>query len=436
MTKFTQTDLQTLAEGDVHVISASLYAMEKGFVINKLGTGIVSDALSNLAMGIGKKRIDNVQEHHDYFADIEMEYNFYKQLDNQTVDIHGKKVKYKIVHGYHELQNIEQEQKDLITIYIVLSIEGMHALNTGLYGEDSKCDEAEVLSNLDKIKNWDHPIFFVTLAHHFWNELCGHAPSLSGIVGWGTNQEYGLTASITPIGYKVIDKLLDNSSNRRTLIDIKHMNNISRKAYYRHLSTNYAEENIPLIVSHGALNGLRSHEEPINDNYTGSQFLAEEINFYDDEILKIVESGGIFCFQLDERRLIDSPKNIKKGLTKHKMKFNQSQLLWKQIQHFVEILDTNGYSNVWDNMGIGSDFDGVVNPLNGFWTGEEYESLAEYLTQHASDYLNSDLCNLKEVNRIAPSKAIDKIFRSNALRFMKLNFSTADKKRFDETLLV
>ncbi len=422
MTKFTQTDLQTLAKGDVHVICAALYPVEKGFLINKLKTGLISDALSNLAMGIGKKRIDHVQEHRDYFADLEMEYDFYKQLDNQVVDIRGKKVKYKIVSSYHELENMETTP-GYTSIYIVLSMEGMHALNTGLDWEESNCDEQEVLRNLETIKNWEHPIFFVTLAHHFWNELCGQAPSLSGIVGWATDQEHGLDIGITPLGYKVIDKLLDNSTQKRMLIDLKHMNHKSRSAYYKHLSTQYASENIPLIVSHGALNGRRNFENPVHDHATGSQFLDGEINFYDDEIIKIVESDGIFCFQLDERRLIDDPKNIKKGLTRHKMKFNQSQLLWRQIQHFVEVLQARGYTNVWDHMAIGSDFDGVVNPLNGFWTGEEYASLSEYLVKHASSYLQSNNCPLKGKNRITPTEAIDKIFRANALRFMKKNFS-------------
>ncbi|NME71806.1 membrane dipeptidase [Flammeovirga aprica] len=427
MTKFTQTDLQTLADGNVHVIGASLYTMEKGFVINKLKTGIVCDALSNLAMGIGKKRIDNVQEHQDYFSDLELEYNFYKQLDNQLVDVKGKKVKYKLAKSYQELAGLKEEQNDFTTIYIVLSIEGMHALNTGLNGENSQCDEEEVLRNLDTIKNWEHPIFFVTLAHHFWNELCGQAPSLSGIVGWATDQEHGLDSSITPLGYKVIDKLLDDSTNRRMLIDMKHMNNKSRKAYYQYLSKYYALENIPLIVSHGALNGLKSHENPVNEISIGKQFLAEEINFYDDEIIRIVESGGIFCFQLDERRLIDDPKNIKKGWTKHQMKFNQSLLLWKQIQHFVEVLNARGHSDIWDNMAIGSDFDGVVNPLNGFWTGQDYASLLEYLTAHASSYLKSAQCPLMDQNKIDASEAIDKIFRWNALRFMEVNFSVREE---------
>jgi len=43
-------------------------------------------------------------------------------------------------------------------------------------------DPDEVLANVDKLKQLDHKFFSIGLTHHFYNEMVGHAKSLSGIV--------------------------------------------------------------------------------------------------------------------------------------------------------------------------------------------------------------------------------------------------------------
>ncbi|WP_044200962.1 membrane dipeptidase [Flammeovirga sp. OC4] len=429
LTKFTQTDLMTLAEGNVHIISASMYPIEKGFLINRFKKGIITNTIGSLAMGVGKRRIGFIQDHDNYFKDLELEYEFYKELDNKIVTVRNKKVRYKIVNHYQEIEKEIHLQNGIKTIFIVLSIEGLHSLNTGLNAKKSKCNPLEVKANVDKIKAWEHKVLYATVAHHFWNELCGHATSLRGIVDWITNQDYGLDRGITTLGYEVIDKLLDNQNGNRILIDVKHMNIKSRNAYYQYLEYKFPDENIPIIVSHGALNGLKSHKSPINAIPVGRSFMGGEINFYDDEVVKIAKSKGLFCFQLDERRLIKDIKNVPKSFTKRGMLRNRSRLLWNQIQHFVEVLDRAYLSNIWDNMAIGSDYDGIINPLNGFWTAKETESLYSNLVTHAKNYFTSPTCPLQPQNKIAPSVAIDKIFRLNALQFLEKNLRNTTPKK-------
>ena len=53
LTKFRQANMQALHYGDVKIISASLYPLERGFVCNKLGKGLPADALANFATGMG-----------------------------------------------------------------------------------------------------------------------------------------------------------------------------------------------------------------------------------------------------------------------------------------------------------------------------------------------------------------------------------------------
>src|SRR6185436_2394259 len=108
------------------------------------------------------------------------------------------------------------------------------------------------------IKAWPFTPFFVTFSHHFYNQLCGHAKSLTGIVGGATDQSQGLSTGFTPLGKKVLKELLNNQNGRRIYIDIKHMSALGRKEYFQILDSDYQGQDIPIVVSHGAANGYQS----------------------------------------------------------------------------------------------------------------------------------------------------------------------------------
>ena len=76
LTKFSQADFTTLKQGNVKIVTASLYPFEKGFFINLAGRGSVSAFLANIITGISYYRIRNIQKHTNYFQDLEKEYLF------------------------------------------------------------------------------------------------------------------------------------------------------------------------------------------------------------------------------------------------------------------------------------------------------------------------------------------------------------------------
>jgi len=422
LTRFSQADLSTMCYGGASVAFVSLYPLEKGFVLGKPGTGIGGDLLKDLIMGIGRKRIDHLQEMPDYFTDLELAYEFFKQLDGKVVQLEGEKCRYKIISYFEEMVF---DPNDVVkTIYLILTIEGTNVFNTGLKLMNRELDEAEVMGNIEKVKKWEHRLFFIGMAHHFYNELCGHAQSLHGIAEWSGNQKEGMDTGFTPFGKKVLKKLLDNSDGKRILIDIKHMSAKSRREYYDILDNEYASENIPVIVSHGAVNGLRSWDYKVADNqHTVGKFQADDINCYDDELIRIARSGGLFGIQLDERR-VGSRVELKKAgirLSTRKMLFYRSRLIWNQIQHIGEILDREGLF-AWGIQSVGSDFDGLINPINGYWTAEQMPLLDSYLEKHAYNYLSSPLAEkLNYFNRINPDEIVERFMFDNAYGFLSLN---------------
>ena len=97
----------------------------------------------------------------------------------------------------------------------------------------------------------------------------------------------------------------------------------------------------------------------------------------------------------------------------------RSELLWNQIQYIAELFDDNGLY-AWGNIGIGSDYDGIVDPLNSFWTVEQYPELKSYLERHAFNYIQNKSGRLKNAfNRISADIIVQNIFQTNAWAFLE-----------------
>lgn len=424
LTKFSQSNFTSLTKGGIQLICVSLYPLEREFFTNNNITFLRKLKL-NYATCIGRKRVEYIQEElKNYFKDLEMQVDFYNQLNEKIIKLPEGRSSYKIVKNYSDIESIMYQNKkgetQLTTIGVIFTIEGLHVLNERV---DSIPDKTDFIKNVRKIKSWDAPPFFVSVAHHFWNHLCGHAISLSGYVANNIDQTYGMHEGITELGETIIHELLDTKNGKRILIDVKHMNIPSRKMFYNILESNEEYKKIPIIVSHGAANGLISFENKThldkNKEAVSHKLNSADINFFDEELILLAKRGGIFGLQLDERRVVskDTLKNTKKSPRRNKIMHYRSELLWYQIQHIAETLDKAGLF-AWDNIVIGSDFDGIIDPLNSFWTSEELPYLADFLERHAYDYLSKNLFNLPE-NNIKADEIIDRIMSTNGLNFLK-----------------
>jgi microsomal dipeptidase-like Zn-dependent dipeptidase len=423
LTKFSQSNFTALAKGNVGIICASLYPIEKSFLVPSFGTGPVADILANIVMEIGHERINYIQSRKDYFSDLEGEYDFYKQL-------HGVKIRlnrtdyfqYRFVNSFAEILENDMISGNIISV--INTIEGGHVFDTGL-GKDN-APENKVLQNVEKVKTWEYPPFFITFAHHFYNDLCGHARSLAPILAKMMSQEKGINTGFTPLGLKVLDKLLDSNTGKRIHIDIKHLSSLARKQYFELLDDKYAGEELPVIISHGAVNGMHSADDPVvKIPASHGMFNSADINFYDVEFVEMAKRGGVIGLQMDERRLGDEAllKEAKGKIARRKILFHRSKLFWNQVRHIAEVLDSAGHFG-WGLQSIGTDFDGVVDPLNGYWTSEEMPYLDDYLLKHAYNYMQSDGKNLTQSrNRtIDPEEIVNRVMTDNAFEFFRKFF--------------
>ncbi len=365
VTKFSQNNLTAAMYGRLLVMVIGMGSVEKFFFKNKFGTGSITDLVDDFASEFGRPRINAIERMTNYWNDFKSEMQFMQDQENQPVKIDGHWYTYRLVKNFADLQiNIEQNENEEtgktktnpIAISIIPASEGLHILNCGL---EQNCDPDEVKQNARTLKNMTNAPWFVTFSHHFFNELCGHARSLRKQIGKLTNQEEGINGPFKDLGEEVLDILLDENNGRRILIDVKHMSAIGRKQFYELRKTKYNNE-IPVIISHGVCNGLPTLGATVS-NYPelGNSFITHIenvrggdgefknfnlINFFDDEILEMVNSEGIIGIQLDERRLAndDAIDKVKHSLFRNKMMHYRSELVWKQVQYMAELLDNNG----------------------------------------------------------------------------------------------
>ena len=428
LTQFTQADMLTCLRGNVGLTFSSLYPLERGFTLPFKKNGNLVDKIIDKITQFGKPRIDYTQGIQDYFPDLEQEYQFQLTNNGKVATINGKKYSYQFVNNYEELVNLlEQPDDGVERMAVINSIEGAHCFGTGLEPYQLPQNIDEVLARIKKVKGWDYPPFFITLAHHFYNEICGHAKSL-GLAGIVLCQKKGLNAGFTPEGERILRALLDDTEGRRTLIDIKHMSVPARKRYYEILDQEYCNE-VPIVVSHGCVTGYADQvngkdQRSVVEGSPEKKFCSDDINFYDFEILKIKQSDGIFGIQLDERRIGSRKEKRKaKRVEPRKMLYYSSKMVWNQIQHIAEVLDHHGYF-AWDIQSIGSDFDGIINPIDGFFTAMHFENLSHFLLMHAHNYCNTQMDRRikHDFNRIDCEEIIDRFFQENALEFLRKHF--------------
>jgi microsomal dipeptidase-like Zn-dependent dipeptidase len=422
-----QGDFCQLARGNVRVVMVSLYPIEQGFLKVRpfhLGSDNITDFLIKTIVDFPKQRADEIQDpKHEYFDDLLKELNFMQASALPVTHkvfinpFQRKEFRYRIVRDYDDLKNLLNLTADFSpgpacedTIAVVLTIEGAHSLGVGQKNTiQFEPDDLipKLRENITKLKKLGPPgeegawcPFFISLDHHFWNQLGGHAVSLWSVIREVLDQTKGINTEITKAGEFVVETLLDNQNgNRRILIDVAHMSVKVRRWYYDYIKQK--GDNLPVIISHTGVNGYATmddaefqkdadhvHKEA-DDRYKRSdEFNPWDVFVSDEEIMIIYNSGGIMGLNLDHRvgmgkkRLDETRKQARFKSAKAAGEIWIKPLV-NQILHIAgHILKTTGQPDrIWDNISIGSDFNGMITPLKPFNKADKLPFLQEMMFQ-------------------------------------------------------
>lgn len=401
-----------LLKGDQHV---HLGAAVTGFPVEKMRAEIAQVANPG---DIG----------YDYYAEYLREIE-YLERQTQTRSKNHPAYRFRIAGSYDELQELLAVGNTIAGLY---TVEGAHAFGHYLRQStfkkewaDLDTEELSVLrtsfrQNLRSVKQSDKAPLFVTFCHHFNNLLAGHARSFSdktplalGLNKPGMrhlfNQEPGLNTGFTPLGRVVLEQMLDRTEGRRILIDTKHMSLATRQEFYEIIRRKREEENdsIPIIHSHAAVNGWFSLEqaamkEDVYDLDKGQFFSRWQINLTNEDILETYDSDGLVGVVLHEGRMpgVDFHEQVKKLNKKIKRARSEDRrralqrelqdmylkLIWSTIFHMIKVVQDNRRENGWKIIALGSDYDGLVDPINTFPGVDSFQDLRTEMI----DYLSAD----------------------------------------------
>ena len=353
----------------------------------------------------------------NYYHQFRMERD-YLLRQTETRSKHFPDFQFTIASHHNEFRELLEAGK---TISGVFTVEGAHSFGHYLHNSTFKKTfdglspkERQVLENsfrrnITEVKTEDdgrHAPFFVTFCHHFNNLLAGHARSFSaksdlalGLHKPGMrhlfNQEPGLNHGFSSLGKEVLELFLDRKAGRRILIDTKHMSVAARKEFYAVIRRKRKEENdpIPIIHSHAAINGWFTLDQAkgkaeTKDLDKGHFFSRWQINLTNEDILEMYDSDGIIGVVLHEGRM--PGEGFKKAAGKLKKKVDKARagsprrarleqelkdlylkLIWSNIFHIVKVVRENRPgnhrpANGWKMIALGSDYDGLVDPMDSF----------------------------------------------------------------------
>lgn len=453
LTLFPQANLSGAAKANVQVMVVAIGCIEKGFVQFRGVLSLFEQLLVNLTTGFGKTRVNALKSMQDYWSDFQQEMAFIKSGEGRAVKVGERWMTYELARDFKDLERIIERNKkipaqntaaDPFTIAFIPSLEGLHILNTGL---GQVLNEEDVLAKLKMLKKSPERPWFVSLCHHFFNQLCGHSRSFKAPMINALDQSEGMDSGFTDLGKKVVAELLSGADGGPVFIDLKHMSIAARAYYIALLQQARYKGKVPVIISHGVCNGAKdytangpTHQLPGNTFYdiplydvpagydrTGKLIDTNQINFYDEEILAMIRTEGIMGIQLDERRIANEMtfKKLKKTAnTEYNEKFQYSLLVWNQVLHVAKLADGRGLP-AWHHVAIGSDFDGIVDPLNRFWTLEEYGELEAFLLINARNFVGANVAHPMRhaINQLTAEEIISRLFAENAWSFFQKWYS-------------
>lgn len=427
---YMQSDVSTLIEAGFDVAVVALYPFED-ISYKKLIGRIASKLIFGLNVSHMKKL---VKKYKTKFELLKYELDFV----TKRTSIGGK---YKFVIP----KNRSDFNEDITNL--VLSIEGGHALRGETLPEndpDKFLDET--IQNLIEVKKWEYPVFSLTLCHFQYNYLAGQswAVPLPGIIRSNKldKELIPIYHGITPLGEKVIEVALDETiGNGRILIDIKHLHVEARQQYYRMLETNPKYKNVPIIVSHCGVSGINHFHEYQQVDVRAREvkepqyekFYPMEINLCNDDIRKIYKLGGIIGIIVDQRILGGSNDEYERLIKTHlKNQGLKVRAHWQNVLFFeaiCHIVTTIGNRDAWNMICMGSDYDGIIDPIQDCPTALYYKSFEQKLIRFAEKYYLTDEKNRNDFKTdlfldddFTIEVALRKVFHTNAVEFVKKHF--------------
>lgn len=424
----SQASLSQLAGNDCNLICAVLYIAEQGLIDNDMVSAATKTKLNRY---LQQPRINEI-----------IAGNPYTMLMNDDLSTLTNPVQFGVNDRFVKMlkRRSDYNQADTQTVHVVFTLEGFHSLSDGLRNFNIQ----KITDNLEDLRK-KITLISVNPTHIEQSPICNHAfamPYMDDEIFRPTGR------NISKDGIDLIAQCYKNN----ILIDLKHMSLGARRQLYdlRNLPGTFA--NIPpLVCTHAGFTGISMNEIPdymygfdrlrgkkyfhavhakpvkFDDGRARPCFNPISLNLYDEDILAIINSGGMIGLSMDKRILGYEPDEsgdkplypleeeyfasaeqnffIPDGANTQisNMVNDINCMTWEDVKNAGDVMPNAGFQHLRHFMGhllhlvnitganaaqalkqvcIGSDFDGIINPV---WCCETTDELYQF-RQDMHDY--------------------------------------------------
>lgn len=404
----SQANLSQLLVNDYKLICLAFYMPERSLIDNKL---ISSAAKGKMSRYLDPVKLNKLMTGNPFLGLTTEEWN---SITNAAAfGVTDRKLK-------PLLKASDYDEQDDKTIHAVFSVEGCHTLCNAV----GKYDEADIITNIDKLRSMVS-LISLNLTHMEQSPVCNHA---FGVLFVDNKVFIPTGEGIGSIGLSVIKHCYTNGImidvKHMSLGARKHLYTLRQSAGFHAINqpivcthagfTGISWNEIPQYVldykwDRGDKHVLLMQGKAVKygNKYQLPAFNTSSINLYDEDILTILKSGGMIGLSLDKRILgyqafeddkeynyPSEPEYISLAEEKHFLfggtigeAFNDGRCMnWEQVDeagptapdsyhlryfmahilHVITVARNGGYdeSAALKQLCIGSDFDGLINPVN------------------------------------------------------------------------
>lgn len=461
----SQASLTQLIEGGVNLVAIALHPPEAAMMRDGLIQKIAEEEQTSY---IDNDKVDLIGTGDIYSTLLN------EELDHleQNLSRQGKQLK--LIRRFSEYN-----PTDMNTVHAILNVEGPHAF----YGQRSGQTPAQIM---DKFwQNFRHftetrnvRIFAMNIAHLENNDFCNHA---FGIQIFKPEPFFPGGTLISNEGLQ----LLLAMKEKKILCDIKHTSLMARQQIYAmglhgphwplvctHAGlTGIHSQNRYRYFLHSRSFGegyLRVKHYKPTGYLQGTSFNASSINLYDDDVAEIVRSGGLIGLSMDQRILgtpedgmlspdyldeiyeqevispgekelfrdrslnrnpvpdeaVLKPEDIRTTDRQNSVRFHARHFM-NQVFHLFVIARRYGIpdATMAQRICIGSDFDGMINPLDCCKNVTELTSFREQLLQNfrvwEEEFADHDETGFRVSDFTDPGILLENIFYRNGVDFLR-----------------
>jgi microsomal dipeptidase-like Zn-dependent dipeptidase len=170
------------------------------------------------------------------------------------------------------------------------------------------------------------------------------------------------------------------------------------------------------------------HDVADNLYKNSTEFNPWDVFLSDEEIMIIHNSGGIIGLNLDQRimmgkKRLDEIKKLVRGKSAEEKREMWIGPLLNQILHIAgHILSQTGQpEKIWDNISIGSDFNGMITPIKAFNNSEKFPLLHDTMFRELTK-MTGTVPPLAGKTESDIREITDKIMWKNNLQFLEKHF--------------